>query len=248
MAAAAPLVSCIVPVFNGERYLAEALDSVLAQTYRGTEVIVADDGSADGTRGVAERYGPAVRFVTEPTAGPAATRNLGVRAASGQFLAFLDADDLWHEEKLERQMARFREKPDLEACVTHVRMFWAPQLKDEENQYAANPRSGPVPGYATTTLLARREVFDKIGLFRTDLWFSDATERFMRAREQGVVLELLPDVLTFHRMHEANLTRRRLDASKAEFARIVKERLDRRRDLLPRPASVNFSQARGEAK
>jgi len=230
----APLISCVVPVYNGERYLAEALDSILAQTYPDTEIIVADDGSTDGTRLLAERYGKRLRFVTQPTLGPAATRNLGVKTATGEFLAFLDADDLWHKEKLDRQMARFRQRHGLEACVTHVQVFWVPEMKDEQQHYVDNPRSRPVPGYATTTLLVRREVFRKIGLFRTDLWFSDATEWFMRAREQGAVLELLPDVLTFHRMHEGNLTRRRLEASKAEFARIVKESLDRRRAVSPR--------------
>ena len=225
----APLISCVVPVYNGERYLGEALDSILAQTYPGTEIIVADDGSSDGTLQVAERYGKRLRLVTQPTLGPAATRNLGVNTATGEFLAFLDADDLWHREKLDRQMARFRQRPDLEACVTHVQMFWTPEMRDEQEHYLDNPRSRPVPGYATTTLLVRREVLRRIGLFRTDLWFSDATEWFMRAREQGVVLELHPDVLTFHRMHERNLTRRRLDASKAEFARIARESLERRR-------------------
>ncbi len=87
------LISCVVPVFNGERFLAEALDSILGQTYTRTEVIVADDGSTDGTAAVLDRYAARVRVVRQLTAGPASTRNLGLRAATGEFVAFLDADD-----------------------------------------------------------------------------------------------------------------------------------------------------------
>lgn len=112
-------------------------------------------------------------------------------------------------------------------------MFWIPGLEQEADEYRENPRSKAVPGYATTTLMAKRSVFERVGSFRTDLWFSDATDWFMRARESGVVIELMPDVLTFHRMHELNLTRRRSEASKVEFARIVGESLIRRRTAGP---------------
>src|SRR5581483_4919202 len=132
-APADPLVSCIVPVFNGERYLADALDSIFAQTYQSIEVIVADDGSSDKSRSVAASYGARVRWMSQATAGPAATRNLGVRAARGDLLAFLDADDLWKPRKLEYQVAQLREHSELQACVTHAQMFWAPELAAEEN-------------------------------------------------------------------------------------------------------------------
>ena len=102
------LVSCIVPVYNGERYLREALDSILAQTYRPLEIIVADDGSADGTAGVVATFGDQVRYVRQHNQGPSSARNLGIRVPTGDFIAFLDADDLWHPEKLARQIARFQ--------------------------------------------------------------------------------------------------------------------------------------------
>ncbi len=223
------LISCIVPAFNSGRYIGEALESILSQTYTNIEVIVADDGSTDNTAEIVEAFGERVKLTSQETKGPAATRNLGVAAARGDFLAFLDADDLWHEEKLDRQAARFSSRPELEACVTHAKMFWVPGLEHEALEYSENPRSEAIPGYATTTLLARRSLFERIGNFRTDLWFSDATEWFIRAREAGIELELMPDVLTFHRMHELNLTRRRSEASKEEFARIVGESLTRRR-------------------
>ena len=132
-------VSCIIPVFNGERYLREALDSILAQTHRPFDIIVVDDGSTDGTPAVVAGYGVQVRYVRQPNTGPAAARNLGVRSGGGEFIAFLDADDLWHPEKLARQMTRFREQPDLDLCITHVEHFSDLEPSTEE-LFARDPR------------------------------------------------------------------------------------------------------------
>jgi len=223
------LVSCIVPVFNGERYLREALDSIFTQTYCPIEVIVADDGSADGSRAVAETYGDRLRWLSQTTAGPAATRNLGVRAARGDLLAFLDADDLWKPDKLERQVAVLQQLPELDACVCHAQLFWGRDMVEEETLYRDHPRGQAIPGYASTTLLVRRRVFDRIGMFSEDLWFADATDWFIRFREAKLALHVLPEVLVLHRMHGSNLTRRRREASKTEFASVVAATLSRRR-------------------
>ena len=232
------LVSCIIPLYNGERFLREAIESVLAQHHRPIEIIVADDGSTDGSWSILADYAASVRIVSQSTSGPAATRNLGLRAAQGEFVAFLDADDLWHPRKLELQMARFTVRSDLEACVTLAQLFWTDEASAEAERYRDHPRAQPLPGYATTTLLARRHVFDVVGEFRTELWFGDATDWFVRASEAGVVLELLPEVLTYHRMHGDNLTRRRSRESRDEFLRIVKDSLERRRSGLRERAPV----------
>lgn len=224
-----PLISCIVPVHNGERYLAEALDSIVAQTYRDIEVIVADDGSTDGSRAIAEGHGPRVRWVSQPPAGPAATRNLGLRAARGDLVAFLDADDRWHPEKLARQTARLARRPELDLSLTHVQLFWDDPGCDEARRYRDHPRAGGVPGFATTTLLARRRTFELVGPLDPALWFADSVDWFLRARERGVQVEVLDEVLAFHRMHGANLTRRRQEASRQEFLRVVRAGLARRR-------------------
>ena len=227
-----PLISCIVPVFNGERYLREALDSILAQTYRPLEIIVADDGSTDGTAAIVASYREQVRYLSQPNAGPAAARNLGLGATKGEFVAFLDADDLWHPEKLARQMARFQARPDLDVCITHVRNFWIPELIEEAALYRVHPRlTDAVPGYTTVTLLARRTLFDTVGRFNSALQHGDSTEWFLRAVEHGVVMELLPDVLLYRRLHHGNRTRHLGSASRDSYLQIVKASLDRRRRL-----------------
>ena len=224
-----PLISCVVPAFNSERFVAEAVESILAQNYRPIEVLVVDDGSSDATAEIVRGFGDPVLLVQQETAGPAATRNRGIRAARGDFLAFLDADDLWHPEKLERQMALLQERPELDFCLAHVQMFWPDEMAEERERLARHPRSEPVPGFATTTLLARRVAFEKLGDFGTGLWFTDATDWFIRAREEGLQMEVLPETLVFHRMHPTNLTRRREEESREEFLSMLKRSLDRRR-------------------
>ena len=224
-----PLISCVIPVLNGERFVAEAIESIFAQTYRPIELIVCDDGSTDGTGTILSGYGDRIRVMTQTIAGPSAARNLGLHAAHGEFVAFLDADDLWAPHKLTRQMEFFAAKPELKACVTHVQMIWGDGMREEAEQYRDHPRAAAVPGYATITLLARRCVFNLVGDFDSSLWFSDATDWFLRARELGVAMEVVPEVLVFHRMHENNHTRRRSAASREEFVRTVKASLDRRR-------------------
>jgi len=130
-----PLISCIVAVFNGERYLKEALDSILAQTYRPLEILVVDDGSTDRTTEIVSEYSDTVRYFWQSNAGPGAARNAGIKLAKGEFIAFLDADDLWHKKKLTRQISSFKARPDLEMCVTHAQNFWVPELKEEEKRF-----------------------------------------------------------------------------------------------------------------
>ena len=222
-------VSCIVPVFNGERYLPEALDSILAQTYRPYEIIVADDGSTDGTREVVQGYGERIRYLYQPNARPAAARNLGLGAVTGELIAFLDADDIWHPEKLMRQVSRFRERQELDYCVTHVHNFWMPEMQHESEQFKDHPRSRPMPGYVTQALMARRTLFDRVGGFNTELKNADAADWFMRADAQGAVSELLPDVLVRRRLHQNNRTRQLGSNSRDEYLRLLKASLVRRR-------------------
>ena len=224
-----PLISCIMPVFNGERYLGEALDSFLGQTYRPLEVIVVDDGSTDGTAGVVARYGERIAYLFQPNAGPAAARNLGLGAARGEFVAFLDADDLWHPEKLARQMARFRARPELDMSVTGVQNFWAPEVIEDDQRYRDPRNRPPWPGYVCPTLLARREAFEVVGPFNSSLRLSSDDEWFIRAAEHGQVRELLPQVLVRRRYHRSNLTLRLANDDFTTRLQFVKESLDRRR-------------------
>ena len=223
------LISCVVPVYNGDPYLAEALDSILAQTYQPLDIIVVDDGSTDDTAAVAANFSDRIRYLKQPNAGAAAARNLGLSVVRGEFVAFLDADDLWHPEKLARQMARFQARPRLDLCVTHIRNFWIPELSQDEERFRDHHWMQRQPGYLSTTLLSRRTVFERVGPFDAAIRHGDSTDWFLRVAEQGAVIELLPDVLVYRRLHQSNLTRRIAARARDEYLQLVKRSLDRRR-------------------
>ena len=217
------LVSCIIPVFNGAGHLRAAIDSVLGQTYSPIEVIAVDDGSTDHTPEILSAYAGSIQVLRQTNAGPAAARNLGVQSSTGAFVAFLDQDDYWRHDKLIRQMARFDARPELDVVVAHVQSFW----QDDHARSADQPRTGTVPGYVSGTMLARRSVFDQVGMFDPGLWFVDSLDWFARAKEHGATVDLVADVLLFHRVHTDNLSRLGRE-SRAESLRVVRNALSRR--------------------
>jgi glycosyltransferase involved in cell wall biosynthesis len=113
-----PRVSVVIPAYNAERFVAQTLESVLRQTYRDFEVIVIDDGSRDGTAAIAESFGTPVRCVRQDNGGVSRARNTGIREAAGEYVAFLDADDLWEPTKLECQVSLLETRGDVGLCFT----------------------------------------------------------------------------------------------------------------------------------
>jgi glycosyltransferase involved in cell wall biosynthesis len=225
-----PQVSCIIPVYNGERFLAESIESVLAQTYDcDLEIIVVDDGSTDGSADIARGFGGAVRYVHQENAGPAAARNRGLAEARGEFISFCDADDLWLETKLEKQCARFSERPDLGYCVTLVQNFWEEEVAEERERMADHMRALPIPGYVTLTLLTTRSWMDRVGDFDEDLGHGDAADWFRRADAAGAASELMDEVLARRRLHGENRSRNMAGNSRVEFLTMLKRKLDRER-------------------
>ncbi|MFN2567982.1 MAG: glycosyltransferase family 2 protein [Candidatus Dormibacteria bacterium] len=220
-------VSCVIPVFNGETFLGEAIASVLAQTHPPHETIVVDDGSSDRSYATASAFGDAVRVLRRPHAGAPAARNAGITAATGDFVALLDADDLWHPEKLERQLQRFRGQPELGICLVIMENFWEAGLEDEE---AAHRAAGRLRGTHTLgTVLARRQVFDTVGLLDPAHPFDDAADWFLRAAAASVATEVVPEVLASRRMHRDNSSRNSPTAD--ALLSLIKRNLDHRRAL-----------------
>ena len=146
-----------------------------------------------------------------PIKGEAAARNRGLRAAQSEFIAFVDADDLWNPEKLTRQISRFHERLEIDLCFTCFQNFWIPELAEEERRYRGSSLSQPQSAWSTSTLLARRGVFEKFGNFVDDgsqIPGSESMIWFLRAAEHGAVIEVLPEVLMYRRMHCANVSRK----------------------------------------
>ncbi len=229
----ASLISCVVPVYNGERYLGETLDSILDQTYRPIEVIVVDDGSTDGTPGVAsayvERHRELVRYAHQANAGPPAARNHGLEIARGEIITFLDADDLWHAEKLERQAAFLAGSEAVDAAFTHIQNFWIEELKEEAERFRDHRIAQPLPGYVAVTMMAWRRAFEVAGPFDADRKHAETMEWILRAGGHGMKVGMMPDVLTLRRLHPGNRSRVLQAESRDDFLNLLKSDLDRRR-------------------
>lgn len=220
------LVTCIIPVYNGERYLAETLRSVLAQSHPMHEVLVIDDGSTDGSAAIARSF-EGVTLLQQANAGHAAARGLGLRHATGEFLSFLDADDLWAPDKTALQLSRFAARPELGVVFSHIRNFWSP---DADPAQKPGPEAYvPIAGYTSVTMLARRSAFDEVGPFDVTLKHGNDRDWFCRAAERSIPMEMMPDVLVERRLHATNRSAAHGDASRAEYLRILKASLDRRR-------------------
>jgi glycosyltransferase involved in cell wall biosynthesis len=218
-----PLVSVVIPAYNAEAYLAEAIDSVLPQWYTNTEIIVVDDGSTDGTGLVAQNYGGRVRYIRRKNGGIGAARNTGVEHAHGSLLAFLDADDLWTPEKLALQLAVMAAQPDVDLVFGHVVQF-------QSGDGVALPEglAHPAPGFSAGTMLVRMESFHRVGPFTTDFKLGEFIDWYARAKEIGLIERMLPGIVLRRRYHESNTGRIRA-GSRGDYARVLKAALDRRR-------------------
>ncbi|MGH7450208.1 MAG: glycosyltransferase family 2 protein [bacterium] len=221
------LISVIIPAYNAGRYLGEAIASVLAQTHRAHEIIVIDDGSTDDTANIAQSFSPSVRYEWQPNDGAGAARNHGVELARGNFLAFLDADDLWIEDKLARQFAAFESDPTLNMVFGHVQQFYSPELGEEIKKRIKLPAE-TMRGFHPGAMLIKRETFFRVGLFKTDLQLGEFIDWHARAMELGLKSFMLPEVVMKRRIHETNQGIYKRDA-REDYLKIVKASLDRRR-------------------
>lgn len=222
-----PLITIIIPVYNCDRYLAEALESILAQTYRPIEIIVVDDGSTDGSAEVAKRFGSSVRYYFQPQSGAGAARNYGTDLAQGSFFAFLDADDFWIEDKLTRQMSVFESEPEVDIVFGHVQQFHSSELDESvKNKIYCPPEL--MPGCHPGTMLIQRDTFLRIGRFGTNLQLGEFISWYSRAIELGMHIKMLPELLMWRRLHTTNQGIRQRQA-RIDYVRVLKASLDRRR-------------------
>ena len=221
------LVSVMIGVYNGERYLGEAIESVLAQTHSPVELIVVDDGSTDGSGEIAASYGPSVRCIRQERGGMAASRNRAIREASGDFFAFLDADDRFPPAKLERQLAVFDAEPELDVVYGHVTEFLSPDLDERARALLREP-APDVPWPTPNLMLVRRQAFFRVGLFSTELKVGIGVDWYARASELGLRSEVPPIVVLERRLHADNNGIRERQF-KPQYLQVLKAALDRRR-------------------
>jgi glycosyltransferase involved in cell wall biosynthesis len=222
-----PLIGVVIPAWDGQRYLGEAIESVLGQTHRALDVVVVDDGSTDATPDIARGYSPHVRCIALPHQGLGAARNAGVRAVRGDHIAFLDQDDVWQENKLERQLEPFTGSSPPDLVFGHVREFISPELEPrlaDRIRCVTEPRPAALPG----TMLAARASIARVGPFATHWVSNDFMAWLLAARQLGLREVMIADHVLSRRLHESNFSHRS-DVTRREYLHVVKESLDRRR-------------------
>jgi glycosyltransferase involved in cell wall biosynthesis len=220
MSTAARLVSVVMPVFNGQKYIGAALESVLKQTYPHLEVLVVDDGSTDGSAAIAASYGSRVRVIRQRNQGSAAARNAGIGAASGDLVALLDADDAWVNSKLDKQIKYLNGFP--RARIAYHR--WAewdgdPAVQarlDRETQGQAVAIDATDSGWIyhrlltecivhTSTVLAERSLLLEVGPFDTGLRRGQDYDFWLRASRLAEFHKLAA-TLSLYRIHHESIT------------------------------------------
>jgi glycosyltransferase involved in cell wall biosynthesis len=227
MSASLPLVSVIVPVYNGSQHLRDAVQSIERQGYEPCEIIVVDDGSTDDTPGVIASLGGRVRALRQDNAGPGAARNYGIAASHGELVAFCDADDTWPDDKLHRQVGRLQEDRELDVVLGRVQ-YVADEGEQVPNVQFEDPYAQTLTHVHLGSGIYTRRSFEKVGLFDETLRFSEDVDWFFRARELGVKIRIMREITLRYRIHAGNMTRG-VAPSDLELITVLKRSVERRK-------------------
>ncbi|MCL1467395.1 glycosyltransferase [Argonema galeatum] len=222
-----PLVSVIIAVKNGERYLARAIESVLAQTYENYEIIVVDGQSIDNTEKIAKSF-QQVRYVRQTGEGIADAYNQGIDASRGEFIAFLSHDDTWTTNKLSSQVNYLIQHPEIQYTVAKVKFF----LEEGHSippGFRPELLSGDSVGCIMETLVVRKPLFAAIGKLNPEFIVAEDVDWFCRAKDNNVTMAVMPEVLLHKHIHNTNLS---LNSSvnNQNLLKIMRQSIERKRN------------------
>lgn len=218
-------VSVIVPVYNGEAFVADAISSILRQNYVPMEIIVVDDGSTDKTAAIVKSF-PEITYIYQENRGAPAARNRGLQIAKGDIIGFLDADDLWSDNKINLQLSLFRKEPSTEIVVGYTQRMQL--IKTMNKKHYFRNYSDPVLGMDFIAALVRQSVFDKVGPIDETFLHCDDWDWFMRAKELGITMLVHREVVRYYRRHDNNITNKTTSENHYSVM-MLKRSLDRRR-------------------
>lgn len=206
MVSSLPLLSVIIPVFNGAATLPAALASVVSQQGARLEIIVVDDGSVDGSADIARCTGTEIVCVSQPNQGPAAARNRGLQLAHGDYISFLDADDYWPADRVWHHMTLFQENPDAGIVIGATQTVRLIGDASETGQRALPVLPAPLIQHQLGSATYRREIFDRVGLLTEALRIGEDKEWFQRALNAGVAIKMTPTIALYYCLRAGSLT------------------------------------------
>ena len=216
-----PKVSVIIPTYNCDRYICQAIDSVLAQTFQDLEIIVMDDGSTDNTRLVLERYGDQIRYIYQENQERSVARNNGIRQSTGEYVAFLDADDVWREDKLARQVKVLDRHPEVSLVYAQAAIIGGDGAWPRGDEIVAIGWGLARPAriynrlalrnfIPAPTVMVRRQCFDEVGYFDESLVYVEDWDMCLRVAEKYKVA-FVPQILAGYRIANQGNMLSRLD-------------------------------------
>jgi glycosyltransferase involved in cell wall biosynthesis len=212
-------VSVVIPVHNGERFLAQSIDGVLRQDHPSIELIVVDDGSTDSTAKLVSGY-EKVRYVFQENAGASAARNAGIAASTGDLITFCDYDDVYRESKVSAQVEHLLSHLDTACVLVHHRTFveagtQPPPWMEKDDRGVQSP-------------MIRRVVLEQVGGYDARYRMSETVEWLTRMKAAGLAVDVLEQVLVDRRLHGSNLSYQRADLQQS-LLRSLRERVGEKR-------------------
>ncbi|WP_066345787.1 glycosyltransferase family A protein [Geminocystis sp. NIES-3708] len=200
------LVSIIIPVYNGEKFIKSAIKTVKKQNYHPLEIIFIDDGSTDNTAKIISELNDNFKYIYQENQGPASARNKGIKIAQGNFITFLDVDDLWAENKLNNQVKYLLTNPTVDivqGLIQKMKII----VYDDNRENILTPLSEPYNFISLDSGTYRKSLFDKIGLFNEKMIYGEDVDFFFRAWENNISKVVLQEVFLFYCQHEFNMTK-----------------------------------------
>ena len=224
------LVSVVIPVHNGERYVGEAIQSILSQSYRPLEVIVIDDGSLDATARAVGQFSEA-RYIRQEHQGVSAARNRGLQEAKGELITFLDHDDILLPDSIRRRAEYMRSHPEVWCLIARHRSFLEKDIDRAPWIHAAEFTEG---AYGFGYLMARTSVLAGLGGFDPEWRTGEEVELFFRAKAAGYEIAKLPEITVLRRVHARNLSRN-VAAMRVNLVRSARQTIRKKRQLEEKP-------------
>lgn len=220
-----PIISIIIPVYNGEKYIEEAIGSIGNQTFSDYEIIVVDDGSTDKTADCVKKY-PEIKYIYQENKGPASARNMGVRKASGKYLAFMDADDVWEKDKLSVQLDYMEQHSDTGYSFTKHKLFLSENMEEMPSWIRKDYEEKETTAYIPSSLMIKKEIFLKVGYFDESFHLAEDSDWFMRARDLRISMAVIDKKLLLKRIHSDNLSKN-IEETQKNLLRAVKNSIIR---------------------
>jgi len=223
-----PCVSVVIPCYNAARYVSDAIQTVLDQGHDNLQILVTDDGSSDDSAQAIKAFGDRVDYVWQENGGICAARNNCLRRVTGDYIAFLDADDLWTPDSLKVRLDHLRNNSHVDLVYGTVKPFLSEDLSEEEAAKSQLPdmQAGRLAG----SVLCRAESFFRVGFFDENLRLGETFDWLLRAKDAGLSEQVLDHIVLLRRVHDTNTVKKDKEINQ-HYLQALRQSLARRKQM-----------------